>query len=148
MKEPFALYRWCHKNGTKCVAWPRCGCDWYDNPTVTINGVRKRIWFHCEQTATSKELAYKLALANRQKYVRIAGQLEAPERAPAPLLSKYIDRVAPTRRGRGTEEDAEEPARLPRVREQPSARRDYRVPDRCVARIPDTALEEDRRHLE
>jgi hypothetical protein len=95
VKEPFALYRWCHKNATKCATWPRCGCDWYDNPTVTIDGVRKRIWFHCEHTATNKDLAYKLALANRQKYVRIAGQLEAPEREPAPRLSKYIDQIAP-----------------------------------------------------
>lgn len=101
MKEPFKLYRWCHKNGTKCATWPECACDWYDHPTLVIDGIPMRRWVHLPHTATTKQLAYRLALANRQKHARIAGGLEAPVKPPAPRLSQYIETVAPASTAQG-----------------------------------------------
>jgi integrase len=85
VKEPFRLYRRCEKNGraARCPAWPACACDWYDRPTRPDG---RRPWVRLAHTATSKELAYRLALKARQDAQQIAAGLVAVPKAPAPRL--------------------------------------------------------------
>jgi integrase len=87
VKEPFRLYRACDRKARRCASWPACACDWYDRPTRPDG---RRPWVHLPHTATSKELAYRLAIKGRQDAQQIAAGLLAPPVAPAPRLGAAI----------------------------------------------------------
>lgn len=93
MKEPFRLYRQCERKAHRCATWPACACDWYDRPTHPDG---RRPWVRLPATATSKELAYRLAQKYRQDAVQIAAGLRAAPRPAAPLLSAAIRRYSAT----------------------------------------------------
>lgn len=87
MKEPFRLYRRCEAKGRRCPTWPACACDWYDRPTRSDG---RRPWVHLPETATRKELAYRLAVKARQDAAQEAAGLLPPPRPPAPGLRAAI----------------------------------------------------------
>jgi integrase len=87
------LYTRCEKKNQRCPTWPRC-CDYYDR--VQRDG--RRVWVHLPDTAGNKTMAQALALKKRQDASLVKAGLKAPDKPPAPMLSKAIAAYVEARR--------------------------------------------------